>query len=217
VPAVVVEQGRSKLRAGAAFMAAAFAQDDARTTKTIWRKVAAQPRQKLPNLSWAWRRDIFPKDYRRKIYSAPPLERPNGEIKRSAEVVGILQNEDAIVRLIGAIPLEWNDEFAERRASSMTLETLAPLRDVEIVGLPAATAWPTRPTPPIKAIMPLKPHPTKGHHPGHADMSIFARSPIFRRVFRSARSPSGSRRALRQSMIRARLISMPPVNRPRAR
>jgi hypothetical protein len=51
VPAVVVEQGRSKLRAGAAFMAAAFAQDDARTTKTIWRKVAAQPRQKLPNLS----------------------------------------------------------------------------------------------------------------------------------------------------------------------
>jgi hypothetical protein len=34
VPAVVVEQGRSKLRAGAAFMAAAFAQDDARTTKT---------------------------------------------------------------------------------------------------------------------------------------------------------------------------------------
>jgi putative transposase len=45
---------------------------------------------------------------------------------------------DAIVRLIGAIPLEWNDEFAVRRASSMTLEMLAPLRDDEIVGLPAA-------------------------------------------------------------------------------
>jgi hypothetical protein len=48
---------------------------------------------------------------------------------------------DAIVRLIGAIPLEWNDEFAVRRASSMTLETLAPLRNEEIVGLPAAAAY----------------------------------------------------------------------------
>jgi hypothetical protein len=51
VPAVVVEQGGSKLRAGTAFMAAAFAQDDARTTETNWRKVAAQLHQKLPNLS----------------------------------------------------------------------------------------------------------------------------------------------------------------------
>ncbi|MGC2223188.1 MAG: hypothetical protein WA624_12880 [Methylocella sp.] len=72
---------------------------------------------------------------------------------------------DAIVRLIGAIPLEWNDEFAVRRASSMTLETLAPLRDDEIVGLPAAAAWSTRPTPPIAAIMPLKPHHATGHYP----------------------------------------------------
>jgi hypothetical protein len=71
---------------------------------------------------------------------------------------------------------------------------------------------------PSEAIVPLKLHPTKGHHPGHADLRIFARLPIFRRVFRSARSPSGTRRALRrQSMIRARLFSMPPVTRPRAR
>jgi putative transposase len=102
---VVVEQGGSKLRAGAAFMAAAFAQDDARTTKTNWRKVAAQLRQKLPNLL-SLAKGYFPDRLSAEDLFRPPQERPNGELKRSAEVVGILQNEDANVRLIGAIPLE---------------------------------------------------------------------------------------------------------------
>jgi len=39
----------------------------------------------------------------------------NGEIKRRTEVVGIFPNEDTIVRLIDAILLEQNDEWAVRR------------------------------------------------------------------------------------------------------
>jgi transposase-like protein len=52
-------------------------------------------------------------------------------------VVGIFPNEDAIVRLVGAILLEQNDEWAVQRACYMTLETIAPLSDDAAVSLPA--------------------------------------------------------------------------------
>lgn len=52
-------------------------------------------------------------------------------------MVGIFPNEDAIVRTIGAILLEQNDESAVQRARYMTLETIAPLSDVPSVRLPA--------------------------------------------------------------------------------
>ena len=78
----------------------------------------------------------FPKDHRPKIHSTNPLERLNGEIKRRTEVVGIFPNEDAITRLIGAILLEQNDEWAVQRARYMTPETMAALSDDLVVGLP---------------------------------------------------------------------------------
>ena len=43
----------------------------------------------------------------------------------------------AIVRLVGAILLEQNDEWAVQRGRYMTLETMAALSDDPIVGLPA--------------------------------------------------------------------------------
>lgn len=69
-----------------------------------------------------------------------PIERLNGEIKRRTEVVGIFPNEEAITRLIGAILLEQNDEWAVQRARYMTLETIAPLGDDPLVSLPAVAA-----------------------------------------------------------------------------
>jgi hypothetical protein len=53
------------------------------------------------------------------------------------EVVGIFPNEATITRLVGAILLEQNDEWAVQRARYMTLETIAPLRDDLRLMLPA--------------------------------------------------------------------------------
>ncbi len=79
----------------------------------------------------------FPPAHRTKLHSTNPIERLNGEIKRRTEVVGIFPNEDAIIRLVGAILLEQNDEWAVQRARYMTLETIAPIGDDPAVSLPA--------------------------------------------------------------------------------
>lgn len=137
--------GKSGRRVVSAFIATAFAQDHAEAAKTQWRKVADQLRSKLPKLAGFLdeaETDVlaymtFQPQHRTKLHSTNPIERLNGEIKRRTEVVGIFPNEDAIVRLIGAILLDQNDEWAVQRARYMTLETIAPLSDDPIVSLPA--------------------------------------------------------------------------------
>ena len=79
----------------------------------------------------------FPKEHRAKLHSTNPIERLTGEIKRRREVVGIFPNDAAIVRLVGALLLEQNDEWAVQRARYMTLETTAPLGDDPVISLPA--------------------------------------------------------------------------------
>ncbi|KQP52333.1 transposase [Methylobacterium sp. Leaf111] len=64
----------------------------------------------------------------------------NGEIKRRTEVVGIFPNEAAITRLIGAILLEQNDEWAVQRSRYMTLESITPIGDDPLVSLPTLEA-----------------------------------------------------------------------------
>ena len=66
--------------------------------------------------------------------------RLNHEIKRRSEVVGIFPNEAAVTRLIGALLLEQNDEWAVQRARYMTLETIAPLSDDGSLSLPLLAA-----------------------------------------------------------------------------
>jgi putative transposase len=82
----------------------------------------------------------FPPAHRAKLHSTNLLERVNGEIKRRTEVVGIFPNEAAITRLVGAILLEQNDEWAVQRARCMTLETIAPISDDPIFSLPATAS-----------------------------------------------------------------------------
>jgi len=142
---VLAHAGRQGRRVVSAFIATAFAQDDAEGARTQWRKIADQLRPKLPKLATLLdeaEADVlaymtFPAQHRVKLHSTNPLERVNGEIKRRTEVVGIFPNEDAVVRLIGAILLEQNDEWAVQRGRYMTLETIAPLSDDPAVSLPA--------------------------------------------------------------------------------
>lgn len=60
-----------------------------------------------------------------KLHSTNPIGRLNGETKRRTEVVAIFPNDDAIVRLVGALQLEQNDEWPVRRSRYMTPEIIA--------------------------------------------------------------------------------------------
>ena len=141
--------GKNGRRVVSAFIATAFAQNDAEAARRQWRAVADQLRPKMAKLATFMddaEADVlaymgFPAPHRAKLHSTNPLERLNGEIKRRTEVVGIFPNEDAIVRLVGAILLEQNDEWAVQRSRYMTLETIAAIGDDPAVpGLPNMAA-----------------------------------------------------------------------------
>ena len=61
-------------------------------------------------------------------------------IEGHSTVIPSLPNDDAIVRLVGALLLEQNDEWAVQRARYMTLETIAPMDDDPVISLPAVVS-----------------------------------------------------------------------------
>lgn len=145
---LLAHAGKNGRRVVSAFVATAFAQDTPEAAKTQWRQVADQLRPKLSKLSTLMDEaevDVlaymaFPKEHRTKLHSTNPLERLNGEIKRRTDVVGIFPDQDAITRLVGAILLEQNDQWAVQRARYMTLESVSQLSDDMLVTLPAMAA-----------------------------------------------------------------------------
>ena len=68
----------------------------------------------------------FPSPHRTKLHSTNPLERLNKEVKRRADVVGIFPTEASIIRLIGAVLLEANDEW-QLQHRYMGIEAMAEL------------------------------------------------------------------------------------------
>jgi len=132
---VLAHAGRNGHRLVAAFIGTIFAQDSKAAAKSQWRHVVDKLRvghHKLAAFMDQAEEDVlafidFPAAHRAKLHSTNPIERLNGEIKRRTNVVGIFPNDEAIVRLVGALLMEQNDEWAVQRGRDMTLETIGRL------------------------------------------------------------------------------------------
>ena len=167
---LLAHAGKQGRRVVSAFVATAFAQDDAEAAAAQWRLIADQLRAKAPKLATIGRGPAR----RPRLHDLPqgapgqaPLDQPartrQREIKRRTNVVGIFPNEDAITRLVGAVLLEQNDEWTVGRRY-MTLESIAPLMTI-----PRSSCPPWQPEKcPIRR-MPRRGtllHHSSGHDPG---------------------------------------------------
>ena len=120
----------------AAIVRTIFAQPDHDSALAQLHKVADGLRPRLPQAAALLEEaaeDILahkhlPEEHRRQLHSTNPLERLNKEIKRRSNVVGIFPNVHATIRLVGAILLEQDDEWAVAERRYFSAESMARLR-----------------------------------------------------------------------------------------
>jgi transposase-like protein len=130
----------------AAAIRQAFLQSDVEASHQTWRHVADRLRPRWPKLAALMdesEHDVlaymaFPAQHRTKLHSTNPLERLNKEVKRRSDVVGIFPNDASIIRLIGAVLLQQNDEWLlpHRYMQIEAMTELPPLLDAEPTKLP---------------------------------------------------------------------------------
>ena len=77
----------------------------------------------------------FPREHWRQLSTTNPLERVNREIKRRTNVVGIFPNREAVIRLVGAILIEQQDEWTTGRRYFST-ESMQKILQSTVVEVP---------------------------------------------------------------------------------
>lgn len=124
-----------------------FVQPDGVAAHRAWRQVADELRGRFPKAAALMdeaEEDVlayfaFPAPHRVKLHSTNTLERLNKEVKRRANVVGIFPNEASILRLIGAVLMEQNEEWQlQHRYLPQHSMTEIPEGNAELASLPAA-------------------------------------------------------------------------------
>lgn len=127
----------------AAMLKTIFAQESKAEAEVQWKIVTDAFRKTLPDLAKMMASSMedvmaymsFPREHWSQISSTNPIERVNREIKRRVDVIGIFPNDAAIIRLVGALMLEMNDEWTvSRRYMSIeslrrVVDTVDPKRD----------------------------------------------------------------------------------------
>ncbi len=146
-----VPKGQQTVVAAALRQAFLQADQDQESARHVRRQVADQLRPRWPKLAGLMDESepdvlaytAFPVQHRTKPHATDPLERLNKEVKRRADVVGIFPGEASIMRLIGAVLLEANDEWQlQRRYMQLEAmaELLAPEPEADAMRLPPLAA-----------------------------------------------------------------------------
>ncbi|MFT3851191.1 MAG: IS256 family transposase [Ilumatobacteraceae bacterium] len=131
----------------AALIRTVFAQPDADTARAQLRGVVDQLRPYAPAVAErleAMEADVlaytgFPPAHWSKIWSNNPIERLNRELKRRTDVVGIFPDKQSVIRLVGALLVEINDEMIAAERRYIAAASVAELTDNNAeLALPAA-------------------------------------------------------------------------------